>query len=64
LERGTISGRSDDNEEIINKRIVEYKNKTAPVADFYATLGLHRPLKGDGSIDDTFALIKEVMDTL
>lgn len=64
LERGQISGRSDDNEEVINKRIVEYKNKTAAVADYYDQKGLLQALKGDGSIDETFVLIENVMDKL
>lgn len=64
IARGQVSGRSDDNEEVINKRIIEYKNKTAAVADYYASLGLHKPLKGNGSIEETFALIQEVIDSL
>ena len=36
LERGKESGRPDDaNPEVINKRINEYNNKTAPLAAFY-----------------------------
>ncbi len=64
LDRGQVSGRSDDNEEVINKRIIEYKNKTAAVADYYAAKGVHHPLKGDGSISETFRLIGNVMDAL
>lgn len=64
LQRGQLSGRSDDNEEVISKRIVEYKNKTVAVAAYYANKGLHQPLKGDGSIDETFQLISQVMDRL
>lgn len=64
LERGQISGRSDDNEEVINKRIVEYKNKTAAVADYYEKKGVHKALKGNGTIEETFTLITEVMDQL
>jgi adenylate kinase len=64
IQRGQISGRSDDNEEVINKRIVEYKNKTAAVAEYYAAKGVHKPLKGDGTIEETFELIVNVMDQL
>lgn len=64
LERGQVSGRTDDNEEVINKRIVEYKNKTAAVADYYDQKGSLKALKGDGSIESTFDLIQEVMDQL
>jgi adenylate kinase len=36
LERGIVSGRSDDiNEFIIKQRIMEYNNKTAPIKKYY-----------------------------
>ena len=54
VNRGKTSGRSDDNEEVIRKRIIEYENKTAPVADHYAKLGRVEYVKGEGSIDDIF----------
>lgn len=62
IERGADSGRSDDNEEVIQKRIVEYKNKTEAVADYYARQGKHTPLKGNGTIDETFALLRKEID--
>lgn len=58
LHRGEISGRSDDNEAVIQKRIIEYKNKTEPVAAYYGEQNKLVRLKGDGSIDETFALIQ------
>ncbi len=54
VNRGKTSGRSDDNEEVIRKRIVEYENKTAPVADHYANMGKVEYVKGEGSIDEIF----------
>ncbi len=35
LYRGITSGRSDDNEPVIKKRLKEYKEKTLPVLNFY-----------------------------
>ena len=58
IHRGEVSGRSDDNEEVIQKRIVEYKSKTDPVAAYYDEKGKLVRLKGDGSIEGTFGLIK------
>ena len=58
IHRGEVSGRSDDNEAVIQKRIIEYKNKTEPVAAHYNGQGKLVRLKGDGSIEDTFGLIK------
>lgn len=56
LNRGKSSGRSDDtNEDIIRARLVEYENKTAPVAGYYAQFGKVVHVKGVGSIDDIFA---------
>ncbi len=56
LNRGKSSGRSDDTDEgIIRARLVEYENKTAPVAGYYAQFGKVVNVKGVGSIDDIFA---------
>jgi len=62
LNRGKSSGRSDDNDEsIIKKRVIEYFEKTAPVAEYYAQQGKLSKINGVGSIDEIFdALCKEV----
>lgn len=57
VERGKASGRSDDNEEIITKRIKEYHNKTAPVASFYKDQEKLVSVEGVGSIGDIFDAI-------
>lgn len=62
LHRGTVSGRSDDNEEVIEKRIQEYKHKTEPVAAYYSKKNKLRRIKGDGSIEETFDLLKKEME--
>ncbi|MCB0698520.1 MAG: adenylate kinase [Chitinophagales bacterium] len=62
LHRGVTSGRSDDNEEVITKRIKEYHTKTAVVADHYNTQSKLVNLKGDGDIETTFRLIKKEID--
>lgn len=61
LGRAATSGRSDDNEEVITKRIKEYHAKTAPVENYYDQFGKVERIKGDGTIDDTFKLLgKEI----
>lgn len=62
LKRGETSGRSDDtNEKVIRARIVEYENKTAAVADYYAASNKVVKVNGVGSIDDIFqSLCKEI----
>jgi adenylate kinase len=62
VQRGIDSGRSDDTPEVIERRVHEYKIKTEVVAEYYAGKGkLHR-IKGDGSIAETFGLIKKEME--
>jgi adenylate kinase len=50
LERAKVSGRSDDNEETIKNRLVEYENKTLPVASYYAKQGKEVKINGLGDI--------------
>lgn len=55
LNRGKSSGRSDDTDEnVIRARLVEYENKTAPVAGYYANSGKVVYVKGVGTIDEIF----------
>ena len=63
LKRGETSGRSDDvNEAIIRNRIIEYKNKTTAVADYYSRFNKVENVDGMGSIDDVFERISGVID--
>lgn len=58
LLRGEISGRSDDNEEVIANRIAEYKAKTEPVSNYYAAQGKLERIKGVGEVEEIFTAIK------
>lgn len=62
LLRGKDSGRADDsNPEVINKRITEYNNKTAPLIMYYSTQGKYRAVPGVGSIEEIFdRLVHEI----
>lgn len=62
IERGKTSGRSDDNLETIQKRLVTYDAQTKPVLDFYKKEGVAANIKGVGSIDGIFADIKKAVD--
>ena len=64
LERGKISGRSDDNEETIQARLKVYHSQTAPLAEYYQSKGKRIVIKGVGTIDDIFTRIKEDINTL
>ncbi len=63
LERGKVSGRSDDNLETITKRIKTYYDQTTPVIDFYKKEGTAVDIKGVGSIEDIFASISKAIDS-
>ena len=64
LLRGQQSGRADDNEETIRKRLNVYHSQTAPLIAWYKQEGLHRHINGLGSLDRIFADICEVIDQL
>jgi adenylate kinase len=62
LNRGKTSGRSDDvNEEVIRARIMEYENKTSPVAEYYGKFDKVVKIQGVGDVDTIFeALCDEI----
>ena len=62
LERGKISGRSDDNEEVIKSRLVEYNTKTFPVIDFYKARDQYIPIEGTGSVEEVYELLTDAID--
>ena len=62
VERGQTSGRTDDTEEVITKRIKEYHAKTEQVADYYHNFGKLERIKGNGTIDETFKLLSKEID--
>ena len=64
LERAKISGRSDDNEETIKNRLVEYENKTLPVASYYAKQGKEVKIDGLGDIKRISDDIANAIETL
>ena len=62
IERGKISGRSDDNPETIKARLDVYHTQTAPLATYYIGEGKHVPIKGIGQIEEIFERIAEAID--
>ena len=62
--RGQQSGRSDDNEETIRKRLGVYHNQTAPLIDWYSGEGIHHHIDGLGELDRIFGDICAVIDSL
>lgn len=65
LLRGQTSGRTDDaNENVIQARINEYNNKTAPVANYYSDQDKLLSIEGVGEIQDIFSRIKSSIQKL
>ena len=64
IKRGQESGRSDDNEETIKKRLTVYHNQTSPLIEWYEKEGIHHPIMGLGELDRIFGDICAVIDDL
>ncbi len=64
LLRGQQSGRADDNEETIKKRLVVYHSQTQPLIKWYEQEGIHYHINGLGSLDRIFSDICDVIDNL
>lgn len=64
LNRGKEQGRSDDNEETINKRLKVYYSQTAPLVDWYKNEGLHHKVVGYGEIERIFADVCAIIDNI
>ena len=64
LLRGQQSGRADDNEETIKKRLVVYHSQTQPLIEWYRREGLHHHINGLGTLERIFKDIQKVIDSL
>ena len=65
LERGKLSGRSDDqDEEKIRNRFDEYNEKTAPLRRYYEAQGKFHNVDGIGAIEEITKRLTSVIDTL
>lgn len=62
IKRGQISGRADDNEETIKKRLTVYHNQTSPLIDWYKNDGKYTHIKGTGDLETIFADICAAID--
>lgn len=62
IKRGQISGRADDNEETIKKRLDVYHGQTAPLIDWYKNDGKYVHITGTGALDTIFAEICAAVD--
>lgn len=65
LNRGTMSGRADDQDRsVIENRIGVYNDKTAPLIDFYRMQGKYVKLDGMGTIEEIAERLKTEIEKL
>ena len=65
LERGKVSGRTDDqDEDKIRNRFDEYNQKTAPLKDYYESQGKFHSVNGIGAIDEITMRLGKVIEEL
>lgn len=57
----TLSQRKDDNEETAKERFETYFHETAPLIDYYNSKGVLKEIDADGSIDEVWQRLLEVV---
>ncbi|CAF4387808.1 unnamed protein product, partial [Adineta steineri] len=64
LERGKASGRTDDNEDSLKKRIVTYNESTKPVIQLYEKDNLVKRIDASKDVDKVFEDVRNVLNNL
>ncbi|GAB6064402.1 adenylate kinase [Deferrisoma palaeochoriense] len=59
---GELYQRDDDREETIRSRLKVYHEQTAPLVEYYEKAGLLRRIPGQGSVDEIYQRILEVLE--
>ena len=54
INRGKMTGRADDNEETIKKRLKVYHDQTTPLKDYYVKKSKYKGINGLGELDTIF----------
>ena len=60
-ERMISRGRKDDDEDVIRNRLKIYREKTSPLINHYAKLGILKSVNGSGNVEDVNNLNKEAL---
>ena len=63
INRGRESGRADDNEEVIKKRLDVYHRQTEPLKAHYLQKDQYIPVQGVGVVDEIFANITRDLES-
>jgi adenylate kinase len=65
LDRGKTSGRADDqNEEIVKNRVVEYRTKTEPLANYYAAQDKLVEIHGECTVEHITDMLCHEIDSI
>lgn len=59
---GSVTQRSDDNEDTVRKRLAVYEEQTAPLVSYYKAQGKLRTVRGIGAINDIFKNITDIVE--
>jgi adenylate kinase len=59
---GSVTQRSDDNEDTVRKRLAVYEEQTAPLVSYYKAQGKLRTVRGLGAINDIFKNITDIVE--
>jgi adenylate kinase len=63
VKRLLLRGRMDDNRATIRERFRQYNELTEPLLDYYRRRGILRMIDGEGTPDEVFQRILEVIDS-
>lgn len=58
---GALFQREDDREETVHSRLTVYREQTAPLIEYYKGKGILKNVDGNGTIDEVFERITEVL---
>lgn len=58
---GPLIQRPDDREEVVRKRMEEYRAKTTPLTDWYRAKGILVRVDANGTVDQVWARVKEAL---
>ena len=64
LERGKSSGRSDDNEESLAKRIKTYNESTLPIIQHYDKMNMVLKINAAQSEEDVYKEVEQALNKL
>lgn len=64
LARAETSGRVDDNEDTIRKRLETFENQTKPVIDYYESQNKVKKVLAEGSPDEVFTQVSDIFKNL